>query len=112
MDKAKTNEYFERLISSIELRYGRDLNTRKEFTKEEVEVVKNLCLTFKKHFEENVGINWNEESKSDSLQDVGYTWCKNLGSIIPQLLIYPDLMERVKAIPDLNLLVKLAERPR
>lgn len=102
----------ERRITKLEnlaTKGDENLKRQLEFTIEEVELVKNLCMIFKHHFKEYLSINWDEKPKSDNLKDVGYTWCKNLASIIPKLLIHHDLMERVKAIPELGLLVKLAE---
>ena len=110
MDVSKVDEQFEQLIHSIDLRYGNEPNHQLEFTREDVDELKSVCLTFKKYFKEHLTVTWNEKSKSNDLKDLGYTWLRNLGSIIPTLLIHPELVEKMKTIPNLKPLVKIAER--
>ena len=110
MDVSKVDEQFEQLIHSIDLRYGNEPNHQLEFTKEDVEELKSVCLTFKKNFKEYLTVSWNEKPKSNDLKDLVYTWLRNLGSIIPTLLIHPELVEKVNAIPNLDPLVKIVKR--
>jgi hypothetical protein len=102
----------QRRITKLEDRFtkGNDILTYPlTFTEEQVHVYKTLCLTFKKHFGAYVRNTWNEEPKTDSLQDAGHTWCRHVTSIIVQLLIHKDLMDKVRDVPELSPLVRLTE---
>jgi hypothetical protein len=81
----------------------------RHFTMEQVEACKTLCLTFEKHFGKPDSF-WNQEEGTEDLQKSGRLWIENLTSIIALLVRRPELVEKVKAVPELAELASLIVR--
>ena len=79
----------------------------RQFTLEQVEGCKALCLAFADRFGKPNSINWNEEQENSDLQTMGHRWLKNLATIRAYLVCHPDLVEKVKAVPELETLTRL-----
>jgi hypothetical protein len=78
-----------------------------QFTMEMVETWKTLCLTFQERFGKPSLEDWKEEQETEDVQARGRFWIRNLASIYTLLVRRPELLEEVKAVPELEGLTSL-----
>jgi len=84
----------------------------RQFTLEQVEGCKALCLAFADRFGKPDPLNWREEKEAEDLQKRGNTWIRNLGCIRAHLARHPDLVGKVEAVPELDTLTRLVHGRR